>query len=68
MEATPKTALALIDCDRLADAVGSNIKTVRNYRHRAQMPAKWALQVRRLLAEKGRDPMAEAPNEIFAYK
>lgn len=68
MNTTPRTVARLIGYDRLADAVGVSRATMRNKVCADQFPAAWAVQVRRLLAEDGRDPEHEAPDRLFNFK
>ena len=68
MKTSPRTVATLIGYQRLADAVGVSRETMRNTVCKPQLPASWARQVRRLLAEDGRDPMAEAPDDLFTFK
>jgi len=68
MKTSPRSVAQLIGYQRLADAVGVSRETLRNTVCKPQLPASWAVQVRRLLADLGRDPMAEAPDSMFTFK
>ena len=68
MKTSPRTVATLIGYKRLANAVGVTSQTLRNTVCGDQLPASWAVQVRRLLADLGRDPMAEAPDSLFTFK
>jgi len=68
MKTSPRTVATLIGYQRLADAVGVSRETLRNTVCKPQLPASWMVQVRRLLAEDGRDPIAEAPDSLFTFK
>lgn len=68
MKATTETVIALIGAARLASAVGVTPPAVSLAKTTGIFPARWAVQVRRLLAEDGRDPEHEAPDRLFNFK
>lgn len=68
MNVTTKTVLALIGRQKLADALGVTRNAVNKANSSGKFPAAWALKVRQLLADDGRDWRKEAPDDLFNYK